>query len=199
MDYRENTLQTLSIEACRAGATAAVIIAAEDIPVEPELADRCRHPRCENYGLSIGCPPHVAGPQAFRRLLCDYSHALFFRIDVAAVMLYSSDNRQLFQTLHAVTAEIERLAVGLGFVTARGYAGDSCKRLFCLDEKECLALTDAGTCRHPQIARPSMSGFGINVGALLQKAGWEKRMGKLDGGQSGDEEIVSVCGLVLLC
>lgn len=198
MDSREHTLQKLLIAACRAGATAAVILAAGDIVVEPELADRCLQPRCENYGLSMSCPPHVAGPQAFCRLLLDYSHALFFRIDVAAAMLYSSDNRQLFQTLHAVTAEIEHLAVELGFVAARGYAGDSCKRLFCPDEKECRALTDAATCRHPQTARPSMSGFGINVGALLRKAGWEKRMGKLDGGQRGDEEIVSVCGLVLL-
>lgn len=66
---RKNDLQELRTGACRAGATEAAIVAAKDIVVEDELAERCRQPRCENYGLSRSCPPHVAGPVAFRKEL----------------------------------------------------------------------------------------------------------------------------------
>ena len=51
------------------GATAAVPIASAAVPVVDELADRCRQPRCEGYGLSASCPPYVGGLPAMRRLL----------------------------------------------------------------------------------------------------------------------------------
>ena len=43
-------------KARRLGASAAVILPAAAVVVRDELAGRCREPRCENYGLSRGCP-----------------------------------------------------------------------------------------------------------------------------------------------
>lgn len=54
-------VQKLIQLACESGASGVAVIAAGDIVVEPGLADKCREPRCENYGLSKSCPPHVAG------------------------------------------------------------------------------------------------------------------------------------------
>lgn len=181
----------------RLGASEAVLLATEDLVIKEELAALCREPRCENYGLSPGCPPHTGGPQGFRRLLMEYERLLFFHIEVPANFLYSSDNRELFQLLHEVAAEIEKEAHELGWSRARAFAGDSCKRLFCEKEKECPALSPGGVCRFPRLARPSMSGYGIDVGHLMRLAGWQQAMGKLagDGGQGG---TASVCGLVLL-
>lgn len=181
----------------RLGASEAVLLATEEVVVKEELAGRCREPRCENYGLSPGCPPHSGGPQGFRRLLNEYQRVLFFHIEVPAPVLYSSDNRELFQLLHEVAAGIEEEARHLGWNRARAFAGDSCRRLFCADLKECPALSPGGVCRFPRLARPSMSGYGIDVGHLMRRAGWEQKMGKLagDGGQGG---TASVCGLVLL-
>ncbi len=139
----------------------------------------------------------MAGPAAFRKQLEDYEQSLFFKIDVPAQVLYSSDSRELFQLLHEIAAGIEQSAIGLGMVHAKAYAGDSCKRVFCHDQPDCQALTDPEKCRHPQSARPSMSGFGINVAKLLRSAGWET--GACDRGKEGDLPTTTyVCGLVLL-
>jgi predicted metal-binding protein len=181
----------------RLGASEAVLLLTEELVIKEELAARCLEPRCDNYGLSPGCPPHTSGPHGFRQLLTGYEWILFFHIKVPAHVLYSSGNRELFQLLHEVAAGIEGEAHYLGWSRARAFAGDSCKRLFCEEQKECPALSPGGTCRFPQLARPSMSGYGIDVGHLMRRAGWDQRMGKLagDGGQDGN---ASVCGLVLL-
>jgi predicted metal-binding protein len=181
----------------RLGASAGVLLATKELVVKEELAARCREPRCENYGLSPGCPPHTSGPRGFRQLLRGYEQVLFFHIEVPAHVLYSSDNRQLFQFLHEVAAGIEEEAHHLGWSRARAFAGDSCKRLFCEEHKECPALSPGGACRFPRLARPSMSGYGIDVGHLMRRAGWEQQMGKLtENEQTGS--TASVCGLVLL-
>lgn len=181
----------------RLGASEAVLLAAEAVLVKDDLAARCREPRCENYGQSLGCPPHVAGPEVFREWLAGYREVLFFRLEVPSEVLYSSDNLELFQLLHEVAAGIEREARGLGWPKAQAFAGDSCKRLFCAEDRACQALTPGGACRFPALARPSMSGFGIDVAHLMGMAGWERAMGKLAG--TGEvSKTASVCGLVLL-
>ena len=43
------------------GVTGAKVIAAGDIVVRDELAERCKDPGCENYGKSKSCPPNVCG------------------------------------------------------------------------------------------------------------------------------------------
>lgn len=193
-----NHLQKLLTGACLAGATEAAIVAAKDIAIEDELAERCRQPRCENYGLSRNCPPHVAGPVAFRKELERYSQALFFRVDVPAEVLFSSDNRELFQLLHEIAAGIEQAAIRLGYIRAKAFAGDSCKRIFCHDQPGCQALSAFAKCRNPQVARPSMSGFGINVAKLLQSVGWGNGEEKFST-QGESEKTSFVCGLVLIC
>ena len=184
-------------KARRLGASAAVILPARAIAVRDELAGRCRQPRCENYGLSRGCPPHTAGPDGFRQLLVGYGKALFFHIEVPSEVLYSSDNWELFQLLHEVAAGVEGEARKGGYERAMAFAGDSCKRLFCADDVSCRALLPEGRCPFAHLARPSMSGFGIDVGHLMKQAGWERQMGRLAATDSADS-TASVCGLVLL-
>ncbi|HBG18020.1 MAG TPA: hypothetical protein DDY32_01700, partial [Desulfobulbaceae bacterium] len=66
---------------------------------------------CENYGLAKSCPPHVAGPAAFRKLLESFRQAIFFKIDVPSDVLFSSESCEVFQLLHEVASGIERSAV----------------------------------------------------------------------------------------
>ena len=195
---RENDLQELITGACLAGATEVALLAAGDIVIDAELAERCRDPRCENYGLSLSCPPHVAGPAAMQKVLKTYHQALFFRIDVPSEVLFSSDNRELFQLLHEIAAGIEQDAIKRGYLRAKAYAGSSCKAIFCHDQPGCQALGTSKKCRNPQKARPSMSGFGINVAKLLQSAHWGSGTEKL-GTRDESKKISSVCGLVLIC
>jgi predicted metal-binding protein len=193
----KDKLGVLTERALDAGATGAMIIAARDIVVRDELADRCREPGCENYGKSKSCPPNVAGPSMFRRLLEAFTQAMLFKIDVPSDILFSSERLEVFRLLHTTAAGIERSAVELGFDEARAYAGGSCKELFCPDHHECLALSEKGSCRNPEQARPSMSGFGIDVASLFKTAGWTMNWVFDDNGPT-KTKMANVCGLVLI-
>jgi predicted metal-binding protein len=179
------------------GANNAAVISTKNIIVDQFLADRCREPKCIYYGLSKSCPPHVAGPSWFKKNLENYDHAVFFRIDIPSEILYSSQNREIFQLLHQVAAGIEKFAVKMGFADAQAYAGGSCKNAFCHEYPECQALSEKGECRHPEYARASMSGFGINVARLFETCGWTRGRGK-DSLESTETKMESVCGLVLI-
>lgn len=198
MNKNTQKLKALLREAQQSGASEAKIISARDIVVDHHLADMCREPRCENYGLSKSCPPHVSGPTVFKQELEKFSQAVFFKIDVPSEILYSGERREVFQLLHEIASGIETSAVKMGFVDARAYAGGSCKKIFCHDHGECLALSEKGKCRNPQHARPSMSGFGVNVAKLFKTAGWKMNWTAHDT-DSTETPMANVCGLVLIC
>lgn len=179
------------------GATGAVVVPAAAIVVDAGLAGRCREPRCENYGQARSCPPHVAGPAAFRKLLAGYRQAVFLKIDVPAEVLFSSESREVFQLLHEMVAGVERSAAAMGFTGAKAYAGGSCKAIFCHEQLACLALLEGGKCRNPASARPSMSGFGIDVASLYAAAGWEMQW-VMHHPDATSTKMANVCGLVLI-
>ena len=183
--------------ACELGASEAVVVTSSDIFVEDNLASRCQSPRCENYGLAKSCPPHVAGPAVFRKLLQNYPRAIFFKIDVPAEFLFSSESREIFQLLHEVASAIEHSATAMGCAGARAFAGGSCKEIFCREHKDCAALTGDGACRFPETARPSMSGFGVDVSRLFQTAGWEMNW-ETRNPDAASIKMASVAGLVLI-
>ncbi len=183
----------------RAGASALKVIGAKEIVVEQRLADMCIKPGCENYGLSKSCPPHVPGPSGFIKLLKNYTIAVFFKIDLTSEILFSDERHEFFRLLHEVAAGIETDAVRLGFVKAKAFAGGSCKQLFCNEFPECLALSGKGECRNPDHARPSMSGFGINVSKLIKAAEWGKPTAALGTGLNRDTvKKANIYGLVLI-
>jgi predicted metal-binding protein len=203
VDRNDAELNRLIHDARQSGASGVKIVSAGEITVDPHLAERCREPRCRNYGLSKSCPPHVSGPAEFEKQLERTKQAIFFKIAVPAEildtpdMLFSVESRELFQLLHQIAAVIEASAVRMGFTDAHAFAGGSCKNIFCHDHAECLALSDNGNCRHPQYARPSMSGFGINVAELYKACGWSMRWEAL-GPDSSTTRMANVCGLVLI-
>lgn len=183
--------------ACRLGASDAAVIAVDDISVEEDLARLCREPKCENYGQSTSCPPHVAGPTGFREFQKQYRHAVVFKIEVPTEILLSAQRREIFQLMHQIAADIEQTAVKMGYSQTKAFAGGSCKKLFCRDKTHCRVLADDGVCRNPRLARPSMSGFGINVSELMQTAGW--RLNKITKETDPDDiPMGSVTGLVLV-
>lgn len=180
----------------RWGAADAAVVPAAVVVVDDDLARCCWAPRCENYGRSAGCPPHVSGPSGFRRLLKDYRLALAVRIDVPASALLSSERDAVMAMLHDIVADVERTAVEIRFPGARAFAGGACKRIFCGAHTECRVLSGKGTCRNPDRARPSMSGFGIDVSRLMQAAGWP---GDYLGSPKATEDGMSwIAGLVLI-
>ena len=183
-------------QACRSGASDAALISTGNILIEDTLAMLCKDPGCENYGLSKSCPPHVSGPNGFRELLKNYDEAIVFKIDVPFEILISNQRNDWFRLLHEIAAGIEHAAGAMGYTRSQAFAGGSCKQIFCPDHIDCRALVLDGKCRNPEVARPSMSGFGINVTRLLQTVGWPMDNSKTE---PDNPATGTISGLVLIC
>ncbi len=190
-------IKTILHFAENSGATMAARIDPAAIKVEDKLAEYCQSPKCPHYGLSMSCPPHVAGPAKMRRLLESSSHAIVLRLEIDSESLNGEQRPEVFRLLQEISAAVEREAVRQGFQGAQAFAGGSCKMSFCADDEECRVLAGRGPCRYPDSARPSMSGYGINVGALMRAAGWSTDLFKHEE-EEGDNPLAWVAGLVLL-
>ena len=180
-----------------AGATEVRRLAPADIIVEKQMAAYCREPGCPNYGQSPSCPPHVAGPAAFVELKNRSKAALMVRIEVPSAVLFSEERREVMRLLHEIVAGIEQAAIARGYAGSKAFAGGSCKDLFCLDHPECRVLSEGGPCRNPDSARPSMSGFGVNVAGTLEMAGFTEP-DKTRPAVEGQETTSWVAGMVLI-
>ena len=194
----DKKIEKLVATAVRMGASDVGIISASDIMVEDNLAKLCNgHPACENYGRSMSCPPHVAGPQQFREWQKQSDRALVVRIEVPSSVMFSNERREVMQLLHEIVASVEREAIRMGFDGSRAFAGGSCKNLFCADQPDCRVIDENGNCRNPESARPSMSGFGINVTEMIRSAGWPLKIASRDDAVNS-ESMTWVAGLVLI-
>ncbi len=181
--------------ALKSGADRVSILSAKDVVVDPGLAGKCR--KCPNFGLSPGCPPHVAGPAAYEADRQTYQQALVFSIAVPESDLFSDKRRLIFRRLNQTAAGIEQAARRMGYLRANSFAGGSCRELFCRADPDCPVLTGKGNCRYPRQARPSMSGFGIDVARLFQAAGWTLNLAGSQPGTAGNK-TADICGLVLI-
>lgn len=180
------------------GATDAAIIPAKEILVEDHLAEFCKPPGCANYGQGMSCPPQVSGPSGFRKLLAQFEFALVFKIETFSDQILSPEGIDIFRLLHEIASGLQQQATLMGFSNAKGFAGGSCKNIFCLDQEACNVIVHGGPCRHPLKAMPSMSGFGINVSKLMAAAGWEMKKELLKNDPLNKTPL-SVSGLVLIC
>jgi predicted metal-binding protein len=199
-DEQQDGLSALIEFARRNGASNAQVICTTDICIEEGFANLCREPQCENYGLGAGCPPYVSGPSGFRQMLNNFRKAVVFKLEVPSESLFSSDRQDIFRLLHEIAAGIEQSAVQMGYRNAKAFAGGSCKALFCEGHPKCHVLGEGGECRNPDRARPSMSGFGINVSKLMQVAGWTMNRANPESAamSQGETSMATVCGLVLV-
>ncbi len=195
-DFKDDSLDTLLAYGQQAGATATAIIPPESVEVKERLAALCHQPKCPFWGQSMSCPPHVGDPSTMKKQLLSTRHVLVIRLEIQACSLLGDDRPQVLRLLHETVACIEHKAKELGFPRSAGFAGGSCKSSFCAEHPDCRALTQNGQCRYPDQARPSLSGYGVNVGKLMESAGWP---GTLFTGRSDDQGTLSwVAGLVLL-
>lgn len=190
-------MEFLIRQACLAGASEVRMLSPAEIVVEDALVRFCSEPRCENYGLSPSCPPHVAGPVGFERLRQKSRTSLVVRLEIPSSVLFSSERKEVMRLLHEIVAGLELAAIDLGYSGSKAFAGGSCKDLFCQEHLCCRVVERQEPCRNPRSARPSMSGFGINVGKMMEAAGWSaaKNIPSMD---PEAESMTWVAGLVMI-
>lgn len=149
------------------------VISPEQIPVDDRFPGFCREPGCPGFNRSMSCPPHVKGPEWFRAKIKTYTDVLVFKYDVPSPSLLGDERMDLMALIHETAAAIETFARANGYQRARGFAGGSCKEVFCRDHLECRVLGENKPCRNPERARPSMSGMGVNFLELTRAVGWK--------------------------
>lgn len=164
-------LDELRDEALALGANAACVIPPILIQPEDSIVAMCRHPGCEGYGRCIHCPPHVMPPAEASSWLTRFQNGVFFKIDLPPEVLFSRERFDPFREVFRIASHLEARAGVLGFKDARALGAGSCKPVFC-PERSCTALTTAGQCRFPGVARPSMEALGINVFRLAGLVNW---------------------------
>ena len=191
-------LEHLAQEAKRIGATSSAIISSKEIQVKDNLAALCNEEyTCPNYGLAASCPPYVEGPSEFRKWQEQSKYSMVVKIELPTTVMFSGERKGVMQLLHQSVAAVEHKAIEMGFKNSKGFAGGSCKELFCEDEEKCSVLAENKPCRHGELARPSMSGFGIDVTLLMESSGWSAQ--KAEKSDLSDKNATSwVAGLILL-
>jgi predicted metal-binding protein len=118
-------------------------------------------------------------------------------IELPTSVIFSGERNGVMQLLHQSVAAVEQKAIEMGLKNSKGFAGGSCKELFCDDEGKCCVLAENKPCRHIELARPSMSGFGIDVTLLMESSGWSAP--KAEKSDLSDKNATSwVAGLILL-
>lgn len=191
-------LEALTTEAERLGATSSAIIPSAEIQVKDDLAAICNgeYP-CPHYGLAASCPPHVGGPVQFKKWQAQSRYSITVKIELPTSVMFSNERTDVMRLLHQIVSAVEKKAKEIGFKNARGFAGSSCKALFCDDREGCCVVANSRPCRHKEVARPSMSGFGIDVTQLMLSSGWSSQKAEWD--SASDKNGLSwVAGLVLL-
>jgi len=184
-------------KALQLGVSDVRLIDAARIRVEDDLARLCQEPACPGFGRGAGCPPHVMAPETFRRLLDRFPRALVFKFDVPTEVLLGDGRLEVARRVHETAAALEAYAPAKGYRAARGLAAGSCRAIFCADEQTCRVIAEKGACRHPDKARPSISGLGVNVFELARTLGWPMEKITRDS-RPEDVPMGLMAGIVLL-
>ena len=189
-------LNQLTQAAKQLGASDSVVIMSKEIQVKDELAALCNGEYiCPSYGLSTNCSPHVKGPDEFRKWQAQSKYSIAVKIEIPTSVMFSDARKDVMQLLHQIVSAVEKNAIKLDFKNSKAFASGSCKELFCADYEKCCILADNKPCRHIEVARPSMSGFGIDVIQLMKSSGWSANKAK---NTDKKDEISWVAGLILI-
>ena len=173
MVENQDRAEKVLAHAAKLGTSGASIIAPGQVPVDNKFIEFCKTPQCPGYGSSMSCPPHVKGPDWFREYLKTFEQVLVFKFDVPTEILLSEERHGVTRLIHETASGIESFALANGYARAKGFAGGSCKRVFCNEYLGCRVLSGTGGCRNPDKARQSMSGMGVDFLELTKLLGWK--------------------------
>jgi predicted metal-binding protein len=175
--------------ALKMGAVDAKIITADKVVVEDRIVLKCKV-GCINYGKTLTCPPYTPTADEFRKIVGEYSYALFMRFKSRAKAdpklakhlskaetdptipqsikgkmkdFWDAWKEDKLKMLTAVL-DLEKAAMSKGYPLAIGLVSGYCQ----LCEKCTL---DRITCVYPAKARYSEEAVGVNVKATAKNAG----------------------------
>ncbi|MCW4003248.1 MAG: DUF2284 domain-containing protein [Candidatus Bathyarchaeota archaeon] len=171
------------------GAADAKIIPANKVVVEDRVVLKCKI-GCNHYGKTLACPPYTPSAGEFRKIVSEYSYAMFMKFTSNAqadpevytkLMVaetdpsvpkeikekaakfwqdWKDDKRKMLQTV----VDLEKAAMNKGYTLAISFVSGHCQ----LCEK---CNTETKICVHPNLARWSEDAVGVNVRKTAANAG----------------------------
>ena len=178
LNQEQKTLEGYVQEALRGGATYSKVIPASKIIASEWVRLKCQF-GCDAYGSRRTCPPLSPTPSLTRRMLKDFSGAIFVALRVPS----GGAERKLRRKGRRLLGSLEKQLFLDGYYSAFAMGFGPCNL--------CPSCDLTLDCKHPEIARPSMEACGIDVYATARGAGFPLRVVRTY------EEGCSLCGLVL--
>ena len=170
------------------GAADAKVIRADQVVVEDRVVLKCKV-GCNNYGKTLACPPYTPSAEEFRKIVSEYSYALFMKFTSKAEAdpelqknLSKSDTSTLDKNVKekadkfwvawkedkkdmlASVVKLEKEAMRQSYSLAISFVSGTCQ----LCEK---CNTETRICVHPEMARYSEDAVGVNVKKTAKNAG----------------------------
>ena len=163
------------------GATDAKIIPTDKVVVEDRVVLKCKV-GCNHYGKTLACPPYTPTAEEFRKIVSEYSFAMFMKFasnaqaepEVLKKLMvaetdptvskeikekaakfwqdWKDDKRKMLQSV----VDLEKAAMNKGYSLAISFVSGHCQ----LCEK---CNTETKICAHPNLARWSEDAVGVNV------------------------------------
>jgi predicted metal-binding protein len=143
----QNPLQDFALEL---GLDDMIPILPENITTAVWVREKCRF-GCERFGMGLQCPPSGMDHEKTRQLLNSYTTAFLVR------------GAPPGKNFHQALLSLEKKAFLDGHHKAFVFGAGPCP--------VCPQCPENGQCRHPNLARPSMEGSGIDVYATASNAG----------------------------
>jgi len=173
----EKALELYKNKALELGASRAIIVKADEIPVDERVILKCQVPRCFGYGVSANCPPNTLKPEELRAHLKKYKWAIFFVKDIPSETIVRDkatikERVAAYENIFKIVTDIESMAFYDGHYLAFGFGAGSCRHTFCGLQEDCQAMKGK-KCRFSLRARPSMEAVGIDVFKMVGLAGWD--------------------------
>jgi len=174
----EKDLEKYRQRALEMGATDAVVIGTAQIVIDDRVLAKCTYPKCIFYGTSANCPPHAMDIDRVRRVVDNFKHAIFLKLEVPSEHIAGKEAQKKNLTepyrtkLAEIVARIEAEAFYDGYHLALGFSSGSCKMQFC-PNIDCVALMPGKACPHRLKARSPMEGVGMDAYTMATKVGWD--------------------------
>ncbi|MFC1861370.1 DUF2284 domain-containing protein [Chloroflexota bacterium] len=198
----QRDLEKYRQRAIELGARDAKVITASTVVIDERVRAKCTVPLCPSYGTNSNCPPYSMSLDFVRKMVHNFHYGILISLDVSPDVITGKGADDRLKRRHPMTknyeivAKIEAEAFYDGYYLAQGFAGGSCKPVFCPDN-DCSALVTGQGCRYPLRGRASMEGIGINAFAMATGVGWDM----YSVGQAASQSEVPhgmIMGLVLI-
>ena len=153
-------------EAISLGSFKANIIKAESIETDTVFRDICASNSCGMYGRCYMCPPDVGDIDALMAEVKKYDYALVYQTVSALEDSYDFEGMiEAKKKIVPITQKLRRTFFDMGVSKVLHLGVGGCG--LC----ETCAKQTGETCRFPNLAIPSLEGYGVNVSSLAKAAG----------------------------